>query len=82
MAGAQAHNRWLAEFVQNPERHCGVALLPITADPDKVVAEVHARQGVGARRPDDAPSMWVDKDPYHARRYDPDGRRPPMRCLW
>lgn len=36
MAGAQAHNRWLAEFVgQNPERHCGVALLPITASPTR-----------------------------------------------
>jgi predicted TIM-barrel fold metal-dependent hydrolase len=71
MAGAQAHNRWLADFVsENPERHCGVALLPVTAPTEKVVAEIHrAREsGLGALM---IPSMWVDKEPYHDRRYDP-----------
>ncbi|MBT2405859.1 MULTISPECIES: amidohydrolase family protein [unclassified Streptomyces] len=71
MAGAQAHNRWLAEFVsQNPERHCGVALLPITGEPREVVAEIHRAKesGLGALM---IPSMWVDKAPYHDRRYDP-----------
>ncbi|MEU8843288.1 amidohydrolase family protein [Streptomyces roseus] len=71
MAGAQAHNRWLAEFVsQTPERHCGVALLPITGEPSKVVAEIHRAKesGLGALM---IPAMWVDKAPYHDRRYDP-----------
>ncbi|MEY9844331.1 amidohydrolase family protein [Streptacidiphilus sp. MAP5-3] len=73
MAGARAHNRWLAEFVRaggSPERRCGVALLPITGDPDTVVAEVrraHA-DGLGAVM---IPAMWVDQAPYHDRRYDP-----------
>lgn len=75
MAGAQAHNRWLAEFVGagnggNAARHCGVALLPITAEPAKVVAEIHRAKesGLGALM---IPAMWVDKEPYHDRRYDP-----------
>lgn len=71
MAGAQAHNRWLAEFVsEHPERHCGVALLPITGEPSKVVAEIHRAKesGLGALM---IPAMWVDKAPYHDRRYDP-----------
>ncbi|MEV6396296.1 amidohydrolase family protein [Streptomyces sp. NPDC051907] len=74
MAGAQAHNRWLAEFVggdaENAARHCGVALLPITGEVDRVVAEIHRAKesGLGALM---IPSMWVDKAPYHDRRYDP-----------
>ena len=73
MAGARAHNRWLAEFIAGgaqPERRCGVALLPITGDVDVAVAEVrraHA-SGLGAVM---IPAMWVDKAPYHDRRYDP-----------
>ncbi|WP_415954302.1 amidohydrolase family protein [Streptomyces sp. KLOTTS4A1] len=71
MAGAQAHNRWLAEFVsRHPERHCGVALLPITAEVDTVVAEIHRAKesGLGALM---IPSMWVDHPPYHDSRYEP-----------
>lgn len=71
MAGARAHNRWLAEFCADaPERHCGVALLPITDEADRVVAEIHRAKesGLGALM---IPSMWVDKEPYHDRRYDP-----------
>ncbi|MDJ1133044.1 amidohydrolase family protein [Streptomyces iconiensis] len=71
MAGAQAHNRWLADFCsQHPERHCGVALLPVTAEVGKVVAEIHRAKesGLGALM---IPSMWVDKAPYHDRCYDP-----------
>ena len=71
MAGARAHNRRLADFVSaHPERHCGVALLPVTAPVDRVVAEVHRAKesGLGALM---IPAMWVDKEPYHDRRYDP-----------
>lgn len=73
MAGARAHNRRLADFVSaHPERHCGVALLPVTAPVDRVVAEVHRAKesGLGALM---IPAMWVDKEPYHDRRYDPVG---------
>jgi predicted TIM-barrel fold metal-dependent hydrolase len=71
MAGARAHNRWLAEFCAlNPRRRCGVALMPITGDTHQVVAEIRrAREtGLGALM---IPAMWGDNAPYHDRRYDP-----------
>ncbi|AYA19408.1 amidohydrolase [Streptomyces alfalfae] len=71
MAGARAHDRWLADFVsEHPERHCYVALLPVTGEADRVVAEIHRAKesGLGALM---IPAMWVDKAPYHDRRYDP-----------
>jgi predicted TIM-barrel fold metal-dependent hydrolase len=71
MAGALAHNRWLADFVSaHPERHCGVALLPVTAETGRVVEEIHrAREsGLGALM---IPAMWGAHAPYHDRRYDP-----------
>ncbi|WP_254068969.1 amidohydrolase family protein [Streptomyces sp. TM32] len=71
MAGARAHNRWLADFVSaHPARHCGVALLPVTAETGQVVAEIHrAREsGLGALM---IPAMWGGNAPYHDRRYDP-----------
>ncbi|WP_433855750.1 amidohydrolase family protein [Streptomyces kronopolitis] len=71
MAGARAHNRWLADFVSaHPERHCGVALLPVTAEDGTVVEEIHrAREsGLGALM---IPAMWGAHAPYHDRRYDP-----------
>ncbi|MEE6270054.1 MULTISPECIES: amidohydrolase family protein [Streptomyces] len=71
MAGARAHNRWLAEFcATDPERHCGVALLPVTGEVDTVVAEVHRARadGLGALM---VPAMWGAGAPYHDRRYDP-----------
>jgi len=39
MAGARAHNRWLAELCSSsPERRCGVATVPILHDIDGAVA--------------------------------------------
>src|SRR5690349_2729794 len=39
MAGARAHNRWLAELCSHsPERRAGVAVIPILADIDAAVA--------------------------------------------
>lgn len=39
-AGARAHNRWLAELVsQSPERHIGVAIVPLVWDIDQAVQE-------------------------------------------
>src|SRR6202012_1360088 len=41
MAGARAHNRWLAELCScSPERRAGVAVIPILADVDAAVAEI------------------------------------------
>jgi predicted TIM-barrel fold metal-dependent hydrolase len=71
MAGARAHNRWLAELcAHSPQRRCGVALVPITAPLDDVLAEIHSAKesGLGAVM---IPAMWCNQTPYHDRRYDP-----------
>ncbi len=71
MAGAKAHNRWLAELCSHsPERRKGVALVPITVETDKVLAEIRwaHEHGLGAVM---IPAMWVDQLPYHDRSYDP-----------
>ena len=71
MAGAKAHNRWLAELCSHsPERRCGVALVPITGPVEDALAEIrHAKEsGLGAVM---IPATWCDKAPYHDRRYDP-----------
>ncbi len=71
MAGAQAHNRWLADLcAYSPERRCGVALVPITAELDDVLAEIRRARdsGLGAVM---IPAMWCTQTPYHDRRYDP-----------
>ncbi len=39
-AGARAHNRWLAELCsQSPERHIGLAIVPVCWDIDDAIAE-------------------------------------------
>jgi predicted TIM-barrel fold metal-dependent hydrolase len=71
LAGARAHNRWLAELCgHSPQRRCGVALVQITAPLDDVLAEIRrAREsGLGAVM---IPAMWMHGAPYHDRRYDP-----------
>ena len=71
MAGAKAHNRWLADLCSvSPERRKGVALVPITVETDKVLAEIRWAKdhGLGAVM---IPAMWVDQAPYHDRKYDP-----------
>ena len=71
LAGAQAHNRWLAELcAQSPERRCGVALVPITADLSLVLAEIRRAKdsGLGAVM---IPAMWMSQAPYHDSKYDP-----------
>ncbi len=71
MAGAQAHNRWLAELcAQSPERRCGMALLPITAPVEDVVAEIRRAKESGLNGVM-IPAMWVNEAPYHDRKYDP-----------
>jgi predicted TIM-barrel fold metal-dependent hydrolase len=71
LAGARAHNRWLAELcATNPSRRRGVALVPITAPIGEVLAEIgRAKEsGLGAVM---IPAMWMDQTPYHDRSYDP-----------
>ena len=71
LAGAQAHNRWLADLCSNsPERRKGVALVPITAPMHEVLAEIRRIQadGLGAVM---IPAMWMNQTPYHDRKYDP-----------
>ena len=60
MAGARAHNRWLAELcADSPERRAGVALVPILHDVDAAVAEIRRARESGLRGGILIPSMWV-----------------------
>lgn len=71
MAGAKAHNRWLAELVTtSAQRRCGVALVPITGPVEEVLAEIDwaKEHGLGAVM---IPARWCNQTPYHDRRYDP-----------
>lgn len=72
MAGARAHNRWLAELCQDsPDRRAGVAIVPILHDVDAAVAEIRRARESGLRGGILIPSMWRPYPPYHDRRYDP-----------
>jgi predicted TIM-barrel fold metal-dependent hydrolase len=70
-AGAMAHNRWLSELCgNNPDRHIGVALIPLLWDVDEAVEKVRwcAEQGFRAVM---IPSMTNDFPGYHHTRYHP-----------
>jgi predicted TIM-barrel fold metal-dependent hydrolase len=72
MAGAQAHNRWLAELCAgSPDRRAGVAIVPILHDIDAAVAEMTRAAESGLRGGILIPSMWQPFAPYHDERYDP-----------
>jgi predicted TIM-barrel fold metal-dependent hydrolase len=71
MAGAQAHNRWLADFVaEEPNRRIGVAVVPILHDITAAVEEIHAAKelGLGGVL---IPTRWMNEPAYHDLRYDP-----------
>ena len=71
MAGARAHNRWLAELCStNPVRRAGVAIVPIF-DVDAAVAEIRRARDSGLRGGVLIPSMWQPHEPYHDTKYDP-----------
>jgi predicted TIM-barrel fold metal-dependent hydrolase len=71
MAGARAHNRWLAELcATSPERRAGVAIVPIF-DVDAAVAEIVRTRESGLRGGVLIPSMWQPYPPYHDPCYDP-----------
>ena len=69
-AGARAHNRFLAALVaQSPARRAGVALVPVSHDVERGIAEAawaaqHGLRGVMI------PTMWHDRLPYNDRAYD------------
>ena len=49
-AGARAHNRWLAELcAQAPERHIGVAIVPLLWDVDEAIQEAKWARDHGLR---------------------------------
>ena len=71
MAGAQAHNRWLAELCSDsPDRRCGLAVVPILHDIDAAVAEIRRAKssGLGGIL---IPAMWRPYAPYNDPRYEP-----------
>ncbi len=71
LAGAKAHNRWLADFCkQSPDRRIGVALIPALYDIDDAVAEVEAASEMGLRGIM-IPTRWFDQPAYNHPRYDP-----------
>ncbi|GJO63575.1 amidohydrolase family protein, partial [Mycobacterium marinum] len=66
MAGARAHNRWLAELCSHsPERRAGVAVVPILADVDAAVAEITRAAESGLRGGIMIPALWASYPPYH-----------------
>jgi predicted TIM-barrel fold metal-dependent hydrolase len=71
MAGARAHNRWLAEFcAEEPQRRVGVAVVPITVDVDLAVAEIAAAHDRGLKGVM-IPTRWFDAPAYHDPVYEP-----------
>jgi len=72
MAGAAAHNRWLAEFCAlAPERHAGVAMVPLH-DIDWAVREIRAARDAGLRGGIFVSPWTGDALPFfHHPRYEP-----------
>ena len=71
-AGARAHNRFLAEMcARSPERHGGIALVPITHGVERSVAEIEWLAEQPGIRGIMVPTMWHDLLPYNHPDYDP-----------
>ncbi|RJL24134.1 amidohydrolase family protein [Bailinhaonella thermotolerans] len=73
LAGARAHNRWLAELCRSsPARRRGVIVAPIAGDVEAAVAEIRRAHEDGLRGGIMIPSMWGEgRAPYHSGEYDP-----------
>ncbi len=70
-AGARAHNRFLAELCsQAPERHCGVASLPLLWDVEQAVQELNWVKDNGLRSVLIPHETWQFPQ-YHHSRYNP-----------
>ena len=71
MAGARAHNRWLADLCSvSPERRAGVALVPILHDFDAAIAEIEWAAEHGLRGGIMIPTRWMTKPAYNDPAYD------------
>jgi predicted TIM-barrel fold metal-dependent hydrolase len=71
MAGAKAHNRWLADFcAKEPHRRIGVAVVPILHDLAAAVDEIRAVADLGLRGVM-IPTRWMNQPAYHDAKYDP-----------
>jgi predicted TIM-barrel fold metal-dependent hydrolase len=71
LAGARAHNRWLAELcAASPERRCGVATVPVLHDVDGAVREIEGLAAEGFRAIL-IPTLWGGQPAYNDERYDP-----------
>jgi len=71
MAGARAHNRWLAELCgASPARRAGLAIVPILHDIEAACAEIRRAREAGLRGVM-IPAMWQPYPAYHDARYDP-----------
>jgi predicted TIM-barrel fold metal-dependent hydrolase len=71
VAGARAHNRWLADFAkQEPHRRIGVAVIPaIIPDMDTVLEMTREAKELGHRGVL-IPTRWFDRPAYHDPVYD------------
>ena len=70
LAGARAHNRWLAELcAESPVRRVGAAIVPVLDDPAAAVQEVEWAVANGLRAVM-IPAMWQPYPAYHDPRYD------------
>lgn len=71
MAGARAHNRWLAELcAHSPERRCGVATVPVLHDVGMALREIERLASEGFRALM-IPTLWADKPSYNDPVYEP-----------
>lgn len=71
LAGAKAHNRWLADFCkQEPDRRIGVAIIPALGDITAAVEEIRAAKDLGLKGVL-IPTRWFDAPAYHDPRYEP-----------
>lgn len=71
LAGARAHNRWLAELcAQSPARRAGLAIVPINVGVDLAVDEIKRAHDSGLRGIL-IPPMWQPHPAYHDKMYDP-----------
>jgi predicted TIM-barrel fold metal-dependent hydrolase len=69
--GAQAHNRWLAEFVaEAPDRRIGVAIIPLCYDIPKAVEEIRQAHKNGLKGIL-IPSVWGTYAAYNSPVYYP-----------
>ncbi len=72
LAGARAHNRWVAELCQDsPERRRGLIVTPLLNDLEKAIAEVRRAHADGLTGGIIIPPRWTGHESYTSHRYDP-----------